>query len=147
MGTSNGWFLRQVRRNNPTRQIAPMRAAFPGFRAKLGRQRQVTWRGEFQPTEHSDIYKLKVVYRQYGSPKVWVLAPKLHPKAPHLYPDGSLCLYWPKEWRWAPNESIAQTVMGWVAHWLYYYEMWLTIEEWTGPSSHVERPINEGRHE
>ena len=76
--------------------------------------------------------------------KGWVptgdgLDPPLDPKAPHLYKDASLCLYWPKEWRWTDDESLARTIVAWAALWLHYYEIWQLLGEWTGPSSHDER--------
>ncbi len=55
---------------------------------------------------------------------------------PHLYADGSLCLYWPKEWRWSRKAIIAETILPWAANWLLYYELWLDTGEWLGPSSH-----------
>ncbi len=66
-----------------------------------------------------------------------VVRPQLVKGAPHLYADGSLCLYWPKEWQWAAHEAIAETLLPWAALWLYYYELWLDAGEWLGPSSHI----------
>jgi hypothetical protein len=60
--------------------------------------------------------------------------------APHRWPDGSLCLYWPKEWRWTGSESITSTIVAWTALWLEYYEIWQTLGVWLGPSSHDEFP-------
>jgi hypothetical protein len=75
---------------------------------------------------------------------VRVLAPKLVDRAPHLYPDGSLCLYWPKEWRWAPFEAIGETLLPWAALWLYYYEIWVDTGAWLGPSSHMSIKDSDG---
>ena len=127
------------RENDPRRQIAQMRGVFPTFRLRIGRDRQVTWVGTLQPSPSSPAYRLRVDYGKRGCPRVTVLDPPLDPKAPHLYGDASLCLYWPKEWRWTDDESLARTIVAWAALWLHYYEIWQLLGEWTGPSSHDER--------
>jgi len=94
-----------------------------------------TWRGTLQPTDSSPAYVVKVSYRQPKSPKVWVLSPKLRPDAPHRYPDGSLCLYYPRDLSWTPNAFIAETIIPWTALWLACYELWLCTGEWYGPEA------------
>ena len=115
-----------------------MRTAFPNFQHRLGRDRMVTWYGTLQPSLSSPAYTVRIVYRKRGHPEVWVLKPILDPNAPHLYPDGTLCLYWPREWRWTDDESLALTIVGWAALWLQHYEIWQSIGTWLGPSSHDE---------
>ena len=124
------------RENDPRRQIAGMRAAFPRFQHRLGRDREVTWVGTLQPSPSSPAYTVRIVYRRRGVPKVKVLNPPLEPQAPHRYRDGTLCLYWPKEWRWTDDQSIALTIVLWSALWLQYYEIWRLLGVWMGPSSH-----------
>ena len=135
MGRPSG---RPVRDNDPRGQIGEMRRVFPGFRARVGRDRKVTWTGTLQPNPSSPAYTVRVVYGRRGPPQVRVLDPRLSKNAPHRYPDGSLCLYWPREWRWASAESLARTIVGWTALWLQYYEIWLALGVWMGPSSHDE---------
>ena len=77
-----------------------------------------------------------MVYRRRGRPAVFVLDPPLLPDAPHIWPDRSLCLYWPKEWWWKDTESIAETIVSWTALWLEHFEVWQQVGEWLGPSSH-----------
>jgi|SRR5690554_4565328 len=126
--------------NNPLRHIPEMRTAFPIFTHRIGRDREVVWFGQLQPNADSGSYRIKVVYRLFGPPKVFVLSPAPPANAPHRYSDGSLCLYWPKEWRWSDSESIAATIMVWAALWLEYYEIWQAVGVWLGPSSHEEFP-------
>ena len=121
-----------------------MRSAFPSFQYRLGRDREVTWYGTLQPSPSSPAYAIRIVYRKRGDPKVWVLSPRLVRRAPHLYDDGTLCLYWPKEWRWTDDQSIALTIVVWSALWLQYYEIWKLLGVWMGPSSH-EGPAGERR--
>ena len=127
---------------DPIKQIKPMKAAFPQFRHVVGRNKEVTWKGTLQPTPDSPVYTVRIVYMRKRAPQVWVLHPRLHENAPHRYKDKSLCLYWPKEWRWSARESIADTIVGWTAIWLYYYEVWLVTDEWHGPSSHMEPRVS-----
>lgn len=129
--------------NEPRRHIVEMRAAFPDFAYRVGRDRTVSWEGTFQPNPSSPAYRIRVVYSRRGAPKVFVLHPTVPKNAPHRWADGSLCLFWPKTWRWTDAESIPATIMGWAALWLEYYEIWQTLGVWLGPSSHDEFPENE----
>lgn len=113
-----------------------MRRAFPEFACTIGRNQTVTWEGVLQPDPSSPAYRIKVVYGQRKRPDVFVVHPALAPNAPHVWPNGSLCLYWGKEWWWKDTESIAETIMIWTALWLEYFEIWQETGEWLGPSSH-----------
>lgn len=95
-----------------------------------------TWRGHLQPRAVSPIYQIEIQYKQKQIPKVKVISPELVPNAPHLYADKSLCLYWPKEWRWRQDRLIAEIIIPWAASWLYFYELWLDTGKWLGTSSH-----------
>ena len=128
------------RANDPRRHIVEMRAAFPRFTYRIGRDRAVTWEGVFQPNPSSNAYRISVVYELRGAPKVWIKAPPVPSNAPHRWPDGNLCLFWPAKWRWTDVESIPATIMGWAALWLEYYEIWRVLGVWLGPSSHDEFP-------
>lgn len=103
------------------------------------------WQGTLQPRECSPVYTVCVRYRPGRPPTVRVLRPVLARKAPHVYDDGTLCLYWPKEWRWRSSELLAGTIIPWTALWLYYYELWLDTGDWLGSSSHTASPINRDR--
>jgi hypothetical protein len=120
-------------------QQARIKQAFPGF-AWTWKAGLATWTGELQPTENSGRYLIRITYRVGAIPKVIVLSPKLKAGCPHLYGDGSLCLYWPKEWHWTRSAVIAETILPWAANWLYFYELWLDTDEWLGPSSHAQVP-------
>ena len=111
-----------------------MRTLFPGFVSRVTKE-GVVWHGTLRPTEDSPTYAVKVTYRARRAPRVFVQSPRLRPGAPHLYKDGSLCLYWPAEWRWTAMESMAETIIPWAALWLFYYELWIVTGEWLGPSS------------
>lgn len=94
--------------------------------------------GELQPRITSPVYSVEIRYKYREFPKVRVVSPDLTDNPPHCYGDGTLCLYWPKEWRWDPSHLIADTILPWAALWLFYYELWLDTGKWLGPSSHDE---------
>lgn len=96
--------------------------------------------GHLQPRFTSPQYLVKIVYKLKDIPKVWVISPTLHPKAVHLYADKHLCLYWPKEWVWKGDQTIADTIIPWTGSWLFFYELWLDTGKWLGPSSHDFHP-------
>jgi hypothetical protein len=89
-----------------------------------------TWRGALQPREISPVYNILIKYKIGFRPKVWVLKPEPKSNAPHRFSDKSLCLYWNKEWDWAYDTQIADTILPWTALWLYNYELWLDTGEW-----------------
>jgi hypothetical protein len=121
-------------RFDPKKQSREMTELFPAFGRRAGRG-DTTWIGPMQPTPDSTRYTVRVTYSPRQAPAVWIDSPAIKSGAPHRYSDGSLCLFWPKEWRWSPEDSLAQTILPWTALWLYYYEMWQTTGEWLGPSS------------
>lgn len=127
----------------PTRQIRAMREAFPQFsHTPLGGG--LRWRGTLRPTAESPEYTVVITHPFDQVPSVRVGKPRLRDAAPHRYGDGSLCLYWPKEWRWTRSASLAATMVPWTALWLYYYEIWLVTGDWLGPSSpHGPGPAKE----
>ncbi len=131
-------------RDVPSRQLRGMRAAFPSFAPTFTRRGGIAWNGTLQPTEESPAYRVAIYHEPDRSPKVRVTDPLLRPGAPHLYSDGSLCLYWREDWHWAPHATLAETIIPWTALWLYYYEIWLITGEWLGPSSpHSANPQKE----
>ena len=134
---------RYKRGNHPRGHIPEMRVSLPHFSFQVGRDRTVTWSGTLQPNPSSDCYRIRVVYQRQGYPRVYVVDPALQPNAPHRWPDGSLCLFWPKEWRWSDSESIPSTIIAWAALWLEHYEVWKALKVWLGPSSHEEFPTED----
>lgn len=119
-------------------QVAKMKRDFPSF-AYRRRNNIPTWYGTLQPTGNSPAYDVKIVYqyanRRSKPPKVWILSPDIHPKAPHRYSDESLCLYYPAERSWTPHKFISETIVPWSALWLAFYEVWLETNHWYGPEA------------
>lgn len=114
-------------------QKACIQERFPQF--KFHRQRSV-WRGKFRPTSTSPEYLVEIDYALYKIPRVFVLKPKLHPNAPHIYKEsGSLCLYYPPDNSWNYQKLLGNTIFLWTAEWLYYYELWFATGQWLGPEA------------
>lgn len=98
-----------------------------------------------RPTENSIEYTIRVdskVGRKFVS--VFVVKPHVSlywedKKVPHLYPSGSLCLYYPKYGEWDYTSSWADTLIPWTSLWLFYYELWQETGEWLGGGIHGDK--------
>jgi hypothetical protein len=112
-----------------------MLRTFPQFRFHWNYSGGLVWHGYLQPTPESPRYLIRITHNPGLPPKVLVLGYDVKSGCNHLYPDSSLCLYWPKEWWWTPGESLTATLVPWTAFWLYYYELWEATGRWFGPSS------------
>lgn len=108
-------------------------------------------RGKFEiflylkPTEFSIEYKIKMIAKENSKiVDVFVVEPKINriekgKKVTHLYPNGSLCLYYPKFNEWNYNDSWAETLIPWTSLWLFYYEVWKETGEWMGGGVHGKK--------
>jgi hypothetical protein len=115
-------------------QILRMRAIWPGFSDRW-RKGVCIWEGVLKPTEASLSYSARVEYRLPLSPRVTIITPELHAKAPHRYSDGVLCLYRPTHRSWHSGVYIADSIIPWTAEWLFFYEVWLETGKWYGPEA------------
>lgn len=100
-----------------------------------------------KPTENSQCYKLKISTRVNSTiVSIYPVEPFIGreingKKVPHMYPDGSLCLYYPEYNEWKYSDSWATTLIPWASLWLYYYEIWLMTGEWLGGGVHGNSKI------
>lgn len=103
--------------------------------------RKGIWRGYLQPFENAQKYRVRIYAPLGKTPKVWVEFPSLHVNAPHVFPkEKNLCLFWPTEWQWSSTDLIAETIVPWVAEWLFNYEYWLLDGKWLSPEApHILR--------
>lgn len=115
----------------------------PG-RGTLGTGRLV-WEFSARPSPLSREYRLRIVYKQGSSPKVFVDDPDLTElaqgqKLPHVYQQKPtrLCLYLPGTGQWSSEMWIYKTIVPWAVLWLYYFEDWLATGEWRGGGKHPE---------
>lgn len=121
-------------------QNLAIQSYFPNFRV-IWKRKEIAWIGLLVPSGLSTAYEIKVIYTIRKPPKVWVLDPPLVRRSedeaiPHLYPDGSLCLYLPGSGEWNRNKLIVNTVIPWTSLYLFYYEAWLITGEWIGGGQH-----------
>ena len=124
---------------------------YPHGRSRL-KAGVLRWTCELQPSEVSRKYLVDLRYTPPNHPSVFVRRPKLVPDAngrlPHIYPDGSLCLYEPGQW--SPGNPIAETILPWTCEWLLHYEFWLATGEWCGSGGNhtgpIARPATPQRH-
>ena len=110
---------------------------------RLGR---LVWEFETRPRPLSRVYKLRIVYRQEGTPHVLVIEPDLAElasgrKLPHVYEQKPvrLCVYLPRAREWDGSMRISETIVPWAILWLFYFEEWLESGEWKGGGVHPER--------
>jgi len=114
-------------------QVIRMQREWPEFKSAIKRAK-VSWVGRITPTKMSDTYTIRVTYQAPRRPEVEVITPALRPlpgkRIPHTFPGKILCLHLPGQW--AANMFIANTIIGWTALWLFFYETWLVTGEWEG---------------
>lgn len=115
-------------------QIDAMKRLFPEFRCRQD-GRNLIFTGILFIHPNLPRYKVRVVYRENLRPKVFVLSPSLDSRTPHLWPDGSLCLYHPDMFKWNARRLIAKEIMGWTISWIYFYEYWKQSGRWIGPEA------------
>ncbi len=117
-------------------QLAAMRAVWPDFDSQI-KDRRLICRGELRPTPINGRYRVRIEYGQSGSPAAFVEDPTLRRRSPeeripHVYAGPRPCLYLPGSGEWTPNNRIADTIVPWLALWLFYYELWHATGEWIG---------------
>lgn len=114
-----------------------MRFLHPQLEVRRFERHRIVWQGNVQPTESSEIYTLKIIYKLDNSPEIQIVSPKIQlfgdaKKPPHTFKDKSLCLYYSKYGEWNSDDYIADTIIPWISLWLLYYEGWLATGEWHG---------------
>ena len=104
---------------------------------------RLVWRYIASPTPLSRSYAVRIDYHQGDIPKVFIDEPDLTALAngrrlPHVYEQKPtrLCLYLPRAREWASGMRIDQTIVPWTALWLFYFEEWLTSDDWKGGGEH-----------
>lgn len=129
MGQSNFQTYRKTL--NIALQDCAMRRYFPQFSFFRRGKHEAFWIGELQPTDTSRKYTVKVQYHP-RYPKVYIIEPELIRNCPHIYPDKSLCLYYPKDRSFTSDKLIAKTIIPWTCEWLFFYEKWIEEGVWWG---------------
>lgn len=115
---------------------------YPDGKAAL-RKGTLRWVGTLQPSEISAVYRVDLTYQPPRPPTVFVRWPELIPnemgELPHIYQDGSLCLYAPGQW--SHHDRIDETVLPWTSEWLLHYEFWRATGDWHGSGGNHTGPV------
>ncbi|WP_035568843.1 hypothetical protein [Caballeronia sordidicola] len=108
------------------------------------RRSELAWDCFVRPSPLGRNYHVRLRYKLGNPPRVTVISPNLTSLAPdrrlpHVYyatTPLSLCLYLPGSGEWDPSKSLAETIVPWIAVWLFYFEDWLLTDDWKGGGKH-----------
>ncbi|MEZ0542696.1 hypothetical protein [Fibrella arboris] len=79
-----------------------------------------------QDPDYSSDYQLTVQYNSQRYHKVFIRSPKIIPSvAIHMYPDASLCLYYPPDISPFRRLWVGKDLIPMAALWVCHYEQWL----------------------
>lgn len=108
---------------------------------------RLTWRFEARPSPISRRYAMRLHYAVGDAPDMFVDEPDLVQLAggrhlPHVYSQQPtrLCLYLPGTPEWNASMLLDRTVVPWSVLWLWYFEGWLSTDEWRGGGLHPGDP-------
>lgn len=98
------------------------------------KDRKLLCYGYFQPSEYSPIFHYRVEWEPEFSPKVFPINPQIdYDDDIHMYSDGSLCLYYPKDFIYNSKSHIYETIIPWVHEWYIFYELYQIKGIWLHP--------------
>lgn len=105
---------------------------FLKFQVKVGK---LICYGHFQPTEYSRVFQYRLEWIPGNPPKVFPINPYIeYDDDIHMYNDGSLCLYYPKDFSYDSRSShIHETIIPWTHEWFVFYELYLIKGKWLHP--------------
>lgn len=94
-------------------------------------------RGLVRPTPLSREYRVVIHYECGERPKVYVPGAQLQRRKaeegiPHTFSDTEPCLFYGRAGEWRSDMRIATSIMGWLSHWLHFYELWHATGDWLG---------------
>ncbi|MBE6413998.1 MAG: hypothetical protein E7035_05570 [Verrucomicrobiaceae bacterium] len=103
---------------------------FPNFNVTLKNNRLVC-NGYLNPISENESYHVRINYKLNNEPQVWILgSDEINKCAKHKYKDGSLCLFYPKEFKWKNSCNIHETIIPWIAEWIVCFKYWKKYGEW-----------------
>jgi hypothetical protein len=81
-------------------------------------------------------YHMKIVYNPKKRPpkniEVWIENLKLPKDTKHIYPNETLCLFKPENFKWKEGMTIEKNLFSTICTWLYHYEVWKSTGIWHG---------------
>ena len=122
-------------------QAARIRLICPDFTYTI-RGGELIGQGSMQPAPRCLTYLFALSYRVGENPKVTIIDPPLRCRAdqskiPHTYGTDEPCVFRPGV-DWSKADSVATTIIPWLATWLFYYEVWHATGEWCGGGEHPD---------
>ena len=123
-----------------SQQLGSMRVKYSHFKSTIKRNCLVV-KGHLRPTSRSESYNFILKYTLDKNPKVRIVSPNLKRNSkgeeiPHMYAQKHLCLYRPKYKEFKNSDFLSETIIPWIALWLYYYEQWHITGKWLGGGEH-----------
>lgn len=89
--------------------------------------------GLFSVPETSNEYEVQIIYSHPNQPEVFVRNPQIEYKPElHMYKNGSLCLYYPKDNSFTSKSMLFDTIIPWTSEWLIFYELYRRKGKWLG---------------
>lgn len=89
--------------------------------------------GYFNVPEVEKKYEVHIKYALSKQPEVFVVNPKIKYKHElHMYRNGSLCLYYPKDNSFTSKSMLYDTVIPWTSEWFIFYELYKKKGKWLG---------------
>lgn len=90
-------------------------------------------KGWLQPLDYIEKYHVEIIQYPGKIPKVFIKTPRIiYNSEIHMYTEGNLCLFYPPDFKWGTNTSIAQFTIPWVNEWIIYYEIYKINGVWEG---------------
>lgn len=124
------WF--SPKRLTPAHQALLVVKVFPVFDWAV-EGNQCILQGNLRPTGSSERYHITIQYRPDSIPAVFIADLEASEDIPHLYSDGSLCLFHPGVFNWHGRRTLLKYIVPWTASWLLFYEKWKELGVWLGP--------------
>jgi len=117
------------------RQKKNVEAYFTFFNCKIENDKLICT-GSIHP-DFCANYEIRLECEEHYAPRVYIKYPKIEPSNNiHMYPNGSLCLYYPRDLKWNSRLNVADYFIPWAIEWIYCYELFLLTGEW----HHEEAP-------
>ena len=134
---------KKIRDKSIAEQIANLKSKHPLFHTIFTSPISLKVNGQIRPTSRSSMYNFVIKYNLATGPQTRIVVPQLRKNdsggdIPHLYPNGSLCLYRPKYQEFTRTDFLSDTIIPWTSLWLYYYEQWHITGNWLGGGEHPE---------
>ncbi len=107
------------------------------FECKInGRSQTMTCRGILQPLDYIEPYEIEIRVTSRLAPRVCIKNPKVpYNKDIHMFKNGNLCLFYPRDMLWNSSTSITEYTIPWIIEWILYYELYKISGIWEGPAA------------